>query len=536
MNKVTEEKMQIFWTKKSKFESKTNDPLGFNFRIKIKLFDNLFLGLTNPVTRAKYYILYPRFIQSLERHNKLNISNFLRLEKAYLIATYQHQNEERERDHLGIMGIDKLSKLTEEKIKAFDFEIFKNNQSGYNQLRGNLINIGLIRGGNKVEFNDKLTSLGQYLIDNILINPNNDNENLINNLKKNECLCELSKREKILLRKVLSGNFYVKKLKNGNYDVIPDDDIDKDFHFSKLIKGIDDREVISILGKIRYHSLIFILSIYDKKPVKFLPEFIKNCFSEEKKYKKIRGLWRFYFLVCGFHEICEITLYLINEILKKKWDGSENQEVSLTIEEMFKFFKENLVLKPKRKYSNFTEVIEESLKIIKSIEEDKEENLKKLPNFIKEYYKILYFNFIQEPEELVQFLTNFDAPTTNHTLDTFLKFYEKHKDLEDIEYVFKFFKNFCLPRQNHINIYRNYRGKERVLLYQTEIKIISKFSNTDNFKPSNVLNQFKLTNNLMKILTDLDLIHENKEDLTGERENNIELTEEGEKFLEQYHE
>ncbi len=536
MKKATEEKMQIFWTKKSKFESKTNDPLGFNFRIKIKLFDNLFLGLTNPVTRAKYYILYPRFIQSLERDNKLNISNFLRLERAYLIATYQHQNEEREMDHSGILGKVAASKLTDEDIKAFDFKIFKNNQSGYNQLRGNLVNIGLIRGGSKVDFNDKLTSLGHYLIDNNLINTNNNNENLIKDFKKNECLCELSKRDKLLLRKVLSGNFHVKQLKDGDYDVIPDDNIDKDFQFSKLIKGIDDREVISILGKIRYHSLILILSIYDKKPVKFLPEFIKNCFSEEKKYKKIRGLWRFYFLVCGFHEICEMTLYLINEILKNKWDGSENQEVSLTIEEIIKFFEENLVLKPKRKYSNFTEVIEESLKIIKSVEENKEENLKKLPNFIKEYYRILYFNFIQESEELVQFLTNFDAPTTNHTLDSFLKFYDKNKTLEDFEYVFKFFKDFCLPRQNHINIYRNYRGKERVLLYQTEIKIISKFSSTDNFKPSNVLTQTKLTNNLMKIITDLGLIQENKEGLTGERKNNIELTEEGEKFLEQYHE
>lgn len=456
------------------------------------------------------------------------------LKNVQKILLLRYSNEEREKDHTGILGKDTASRLTEDDIKSFDFQIFKNDLSGYNQLRGNLINIGLIKGGSKVELNDKLTSLGQYLIDNILINPNNDNDTLIKNFKKNDCVCELSIRDKILLRNVFSGNFQVKKLKDGDYDVIPDDAIDKGFNFSEFIKGIDDLETISILGKIRYHSLILILSIYDKNPVKFLPEFIKNCFSEEKKFNKIRGLWRFYFLVCGFHEICELTFYLINEILKNEWDGSEKQEVSLTIEEIFKFFEENLVLNPKRKYSNFTRIIEESLKIVKSIEENSKENLKYLPNFIKEYYRILYDNFKKELNELIQFLTNLDAPTTNHTLDSFLKYYDKNKELEDIEYVFKFFKEFCLPRQNHINIYRNYKGKERVLLYQTEKKIISKFLSNGNFTPSNVLTQFKLTNNLMKILTDLGLIYENKEDLTSEGSKKIELTEEGKKFLEQY--
>ena len=72
-------------------------------------------------------------------------------------------------------------------------------------------------------------------------------------------------------------------------------------------------------------------------------------------------------------------------------------------------------------------------------------------------------------------------------------------------------------------MYRNYKGKERKLLFETETEIFAKFSKKDSFKPTLVLNQFKLSTVIRRIFKDLGLITEQK------------LTEYGKNLVNKYH-
>ncbi|GAH56206.1 unnamed protein product, partial [marine sediment metagenome] len=67
--------------------------------------------------------------------------------------------------------------------------------------------------------------------------------------------------------------------------------------------------------------------------------------------------------------------------------------------------------------------------------------MKKIPNLIKEYYGILWNHFKNEKNELVRFIINLDSPVTSLTLDSFLKYYEINKNLEENQFVFIFFKD-----------------------------------------------------------------------------------------------
>lgn len=505
--------MQLFWTKKTQIQSKTSDPLGFTFRIRVPLFDILFLGLTNPVTRAKYYILYPKFIQSLEKFESLKILSLLKLERAYLIAAYEHSKEEFDKDHSGILGINSISRISDERLREYNFKIFENNQSGFNRLRGNLAKIGLIRNDSNEnnELKVKLTSLGYKIANKQFFNPNSSYEILIKDFKESECLCKLSDQEQVFLRHVFTGDFKVETQQKGEYNIIPSDSVEKSFDILNFLRNLEVQEEFSFLTNIRHHSLIYILSIFNKLPEDFISELIEDCFSSVvDEYVNIRQLWRFYFLVCGFQEVCELTLFLINEILKNKWNGIENQEATLSFKELQLNLKEDFAINSKIKYGNFPRIIREAKEIINNIGKNNEKNLKKIPNLIKVYYGILWNHFKNEKNELVRFIINLDSPVTSLTLDSFLKYYEINKNLEENQFVFIFFKDFCLLRQKNINQYRNYRGKERALLFDTENEIVAQFSKSDVFKPSNVLDQFKLTNNLIKILNDLGLIFENK--------------------------
>lgn len=518
--------MEIFWTKKTQILSKTNDPLGFNQRIRVRFFDLLFRGLTMPVTRAKYYALYPRFIQSLEYHNKLNISSFLKLEKSYLAAAYRHK-EESENDHNGILGINGIEGNSDAVINSLDFKIFKNDQSGFNRLKGNLINMGLIidDSNEKNELKVKLTSLGQFVVDNKLINPNLDPIVLIDEFKKNDCLCKLSKRERFLLYKVFVGDFQVIK-KKETYDVIPQDLVDKSFTLKSFLKNLDYVDEVLLFSKIRFNSLMYILHIFNKEPEdknRFVDELVNDCFNEVKRSEKIKQLWRFYFLVCGFQEVCELTLYLVNEIVKIEGQAIGNKEISCKFETIKKFLKNQVDINPVKEKRNIIQIIHESDGIIKE-QKDIKSNMKEIPSLIKEYYAVLYENFQNEPKELIKFLTNIDAIATELTIEEFLLFFDKHKELKVDEFIFHFLKRFCLPRQKNIIKYRQYKGNERILIFETESELIIDSSESKKFTPTNVLTQSKLTNNLIPILTDLNLIFNNK------------LTEEGINLLKNYNE
>jgi hypothetical protein len=483
------------------------------------------LGLTVLVSRAKYYILYPRFIKSLETHNCLKFSDLLKLERAYLIAVCKHEEDESNLDHYGILGKNKLKSLDSAEKDDFNFKIFEDNKSGYNLLKGNLVKIGLIKRDRFNEDNElevKLTSLGERVVDNKIIDPNLDKDALIEDFKNNDCLCSLSNQEKILLRQVFKGDLKVVKQKEGGYDYIFDDSADKNFNLEDFIGEVDKTKQRAILSKIRYHSLAFILSIFKQEKENFLSTLIDDCFIEKKKFSKIRQLWRGYFLVCGFQEVSELTLYLVYEILKNKWDGKNDQEILATFEEIQSIVEEKLVLTPKIQFSNFSKIIREKKLIVKSMENDKETAIKKIPNLIKEYCKILYKAFQKENPEIKKFINNMDEGTTNFTLEKFLKFYKNHKDLEEGQFTYRFFKDFCLPRQKDVIDNRLYKGTEKILLYETEHEIIASFSNLEFFLPAKVFDQNKLTLMLIKIITDLGLVGDNK------------ITTDGETLLEEY--
>lgn len=517
--------MDLFWTKKTQIQSITNDPLGFNNRLKLNYFDTLFLGLTVLVSRAKYYILYPRFIKSLDAYNCLNYSNLLKLERAYLVAVCKHEEDESDLDHYGILGKNRLKILDSTEKDDFKFIIFENNRSGYNLLKGNLGKIGLIKRDRFNENNELqviLTSLGERIVDNKIIDPNLDKDTLIEDFYNNDCLCNLSNQEKILLMQVFKGDLKVVKQMEGGDNYIFDDSTDKNFNLEDFIGEVDKTKQRSILSKIRYHSLVYILSIFKQEKDDFLSTLIDDCFIEKKEFSKIRQLWRGYFLVCGFQEVCELTLYLIYEILKNKWDGRNDQEILATFEEIQGIVEEKLVLQYKIQYSNFSKIIREKQLIIKSMENDKKNTLKKIPNLIKEYCRILYEAFQKEDQELKKFINNMDEGTTNFTLVKFLTFYNKHKDLAEGQFTYRFFKDFCLPRQKDVIDNRHYRGTEKILLFETENEIIASFSNLETFTPANIFEQDKLTRVLIKIITDLGLISDNK------------ITTDGEMLLEEY--
>lgn len=84
---------------------------------------------------------------------------------------------------------------------------------------------------------------------------------------------------------------------------------------------------------------------------------IDDCFTKKEELSNIRQLWRGYFLACGFQEVSELTLYLIYEILKNKWDGKKDQEISATFKEILSILEEKLVLKSKIQNSNFSQII-----------------------------------------------------------------------------------------------------------------------------------------------------------------------------------
>lgn len=521
--------MELFWTKKTQIESVSSDPLGFSNKLRIHFFDTLFVGLTLPVTRAKYYLLYPRFILSLEKYNCLDFSNLLKLERAYLIAATKHGSIEKDKDHNGILGADSYPKSIKE-LEDFNFEIFQNNKSGFNRLKENLVKLGLFKPdpyNKNNEIKIKLTSFGRKIADKKIINPNFEKDQLINNFITKDCLCSLSHREKTLLEHVFMGDLKVEKHKEEFYDVVFDKSVSKAFDIKEFFKKkIERRLRVLILSKIRFHSLIFFLSVFRIKRENFISAMIEDCFVKKEEFSDIKQLWRGYFLTCGLQEVMTLALYLIYEIIKYKWDGKKDQEKSATFEEIKSCLEIKLLLSPIFKYRNFSHIIKESQQIIGNIEmnKNKDENLKKIPNLIKEYCRILNNAFHDEHEDLIDFIENMDIKPSNYTLRNFIEFYKAHENLDERQYTYLFFKDFCLPRQNAVIDYRNYRGIEKILLYETENEIISFFSELKNYSPRSVgvLIHSKLSINLFKIMVDLGLI-----------ENNV-LTKKGEQLVRDY--
>ena len=493
--------MDLFWNKKISSNPKTDDPLGFLRKIKIKIFDTLFLGLTKPVYNAKYYSLYPSFIYFLEKHNLMSKEdskeNLAKLDKAFLVAAKEVTSEEDEKKTLGLLGIGSINKLSEEDLYSLNFDMFSGGGIGFDKLYGNLLKMGLLKDSNEggITLKTKTTIIGRSFAKFSCLEKFDsleDTKKLIESFKEDVYLKD---DEKEFLRKLFLGRY---KFNKG--DVVFDEGVDYSFDYNDLLSGkLSEEYVNNLFIKIRNNTIRYWLSIFSKYEKldnnTFLQKLlVDTLYNQDSNFKKIREFWKFYFAFCGYEEVGNLTMYYFYELLRKRWDGTPDKEVSMTFEELKKLnskeFEYNL--------DGFDKVVLDINSNLDRIEE--------LPVRIKKLYGETIELFDKLDPKLVDFLLRIEENKlhTRYNLDMFIGFYRDNNNVSPYEFVYKFFMEFCLPRQDDIIKDRGYTGKdERILFVKDESGISSVFPG--DFKPIGVLDHSKMENAL-RILSDIGLI------------------------------
>ena len=484
----------MFWNKKVLAGSKTDDPLGFLRKIKNRFFDTLFLGLTKPVYNAKYYSLYPTFLQFLIENNSLTRKNISVLDKAFLVTAKEVVSS----DYLGLLGITSLKNVSETEMYSLNFDIFKNGGLGFDKMLGSLINLNLVKESKdtKKEIPYEVTTIGRSFIKfsclkNQTLNILNNPSDLINCLRED---IYLKDSEKELLRRVFLGEYEVGKNSDAHFAT----DVDFRFDYSELNKSLNEKS-IAIYNKLRHYTIEYWTSIFKEGMdyYEFVLALLKDVlYKRDEKFDKIRKLWKLYFVISGYEYVNDLTMYYFYETVRKKWDGISS-DVSVSFNDL-----PNLMSYKEHNFSSIT--FENLSKDIRNNLND----LATLPSKIKQLYKQTVDLFRSLDDALFKLFVKFEKIklSTTYGVERFIDFYQTNRSLDDKEFILKFFREFCLLRQGDIIRERGYFQKdEKILFIIYQDGISTSYERDKTFYPKGVFDHSKLENAL-RILADIDIL------------------------------